>query len=405
MLLKYKYRMKLTIFLTSVFIVAFPINLYSEGISSDATSVYESVQPSLCAITALDPRGEQIGFGSGFIYSKDGKIITNFHVISGATFARVDCGGQNGIVKKIIGYQSGIDLVILQTEIYESTPLTVSKEENFKPGAVVFALGNPYGFQGTITAGLIGGIREFDGVEYIQISADINPGNSGGPIVNQSGEVIGIATMSLTRAQGLNFALPAKFLSNLPAVDLSLEDISTRDQVDMKINSFESTLSFRGLPLGSKCEEILKQGELVGKKSVDIFFKTSGRFLPPSSFSSPKNEVNMNGSNYIIHKLVNQEVAGVYNCKEGIFYSAKYEGIARNNESIIINSIESRYGKPKITTKNILENKTIVWNIKEGQVITYIEDFSTISVLYQDKGLDAFLEKKQQLRVSESGDL
>lgn len=381
---------------------------YSADIMLDATGVYESVRPSLCTVSSLDPFGREIGTGSGFVISKSGNVATNAHVVSGSSAVRVECGNYSGTVSGVINYQSGIDLVILKTDLEGITPLTLSAAEEFKPGTNVFALGNPYGLQGTITSGIIGGFREFNGVNYIQISADINPGNSGGPIVIQSGEVVGIATMGLENAQGLNFALPAYLLEKITESNLTFKDIAKINKHEVLEVKLPAAFSFRELPLGSKCDEISKQGDLITEQ-VASFVKIKGSEETQMTFTSiyGRPKLNSNGVNYIKHKLMNMDVVGVYSCSDGILYSAGYIDIPDDITHKIKESLILKYGKPKLTKanlKNVFYDK-YAWSIGENQSIVLTTMLMDNRVIYTDNKLKNYLEKLQTNKTIKSGDL
>jgi len=320
----------------SVFLVFVLGNIERAGAAPmfDASELYEKLQPSLCAVLALDETGTEIGYGSGFVITKSGDVVTNAHVIAGAVSIKLECNSRIGKALNIARFSPGLDLVVLSSNLSKSSPLNIVSHLDLKPGSLVFALGNPLGFRSTITTGLVSGVRSIDGVDYIQLSADINPGNSGGPIVTQNGEVIGVATMRLEKTQRLSFALPADHIHNLGEVNYSFSEKAIMSDVKVRNNElFISELLFRGLSLGSECEEILS---------------LEGVHLPPSSEEALKlllgsqlgfsdegvwNNISLTGSNSGVTQLLGKKVGVNFECRFGKLVSATYmirENIVNN---------------------------------------------------------------------------
>lgn len=153
--------------------------------------------------------GKPADLGSGSLVSPDGLVITNNHVIEKAQNLAVKCGGQESVAK-VHKRSREPDLALLTTSLKSQDSFVLNQTYNPELiGMEIFVIGNPYGLEGTFSTGIISGLREIDGVRYIQISAPISPGNSGGPVILRDGSVIGIATMGLKMGQNLNFAIPA----------------------------------------------------------------------------------------------------------------------------------------------------------------------------------------------------
>lgn len=208
------------------------------ALSDAQTRLAESVVPSVVSITTakrvrtegqlyLDPvfgrffRGipqERIqnALGSGVVVSKEGHILTNYHVAAEADEIKVQLNDGRVESAYFIGGDQEADIAVLKMDAANVPPLPLGDSNEVKVGQIVFAIGNPYGFHETVTDGIISatGRRQMSdtGREYFQTSAAINPGNSGGPLINLRGEVIGINTWiasSSGGSQGLGFAIPA----------------------------------------------------------------------------------------------------------------------------------------------------------------------------------------------------
>jgi S1-C subfamily serine protease len=157
---------------------------------------------------------QRAGSGSGFIFSSDGLIFTNHHVVSGAEKIMVSLLNENEIEATLVGKDPDTDLAILK--IY-SEGYSVSKlgdAEQLQIGQLVIAIGNPLGYQHTVTTGVVGALgrtlRSQNGMlvdNVIQSDAALNPGNSGGPMINTDGEVVGVNTAIIQGAQGLSFSV------------------------------------------------------------------------------------------------------------------------------------------------------------------------------------------------------
>lgn len=152
--------------------------------------------------------------GSGVIFDPNGFVLTNNHVIGGASEIRVVLGDGRQIPARIVGVDPDTDLAVLQIGGGAHLPVaTLGQSEHLRVGDVVLAIGNPYGIGQTVTSGIVSATGRatlgLDYEDFIQTDASINPGNSGGPLLNILGEVIGINTAIYSQAQGIGFAIPA----------------------------------------------------------------------------------------------------------------------------------------------------------------------------------------------------
>lgn len=162
-----------------------------------------------------ETKRKEHALGSGFIISEDGYIVTNNHVVSKADEITVILkGGKKTYKAKIVGTDPDTDLALLKIDAKEKLPyLTFGNSDEMRPGDWVIAIGNPFGLDHTVTAGIISakgrviGAGPYD--NFLQTDASINPGNSGGPLLNLKGEVIGINTAIVASGQGIGFAIPS----------------------------------------------------------------------------------------------------------------------------------------------------------------------------------------------------
>jgi len=188
-------------------------------------AVYKKALPSVVNITSKSVafnffygQVPQEGQGSGFILDKAGHVLTNFHVIADANRIEVMTSDKHHYKATIVGSDKGHDLALLQINAPNLQPVTLSDSTDLVVGQKVYAIGNPFGLNGTMTRGIISSIRSIRGPEgapiedAIQTDAAINPGNSGGPLLNSRGEVIGINTLIASngaeQSSGIGFAIP-----------------------------------------------------------------------------------------------------------------------------------------------------------------------------------------------------
>jgi hypothetical protein len=174
---------------------------------------------ALLMIRALDANGDTLGLGTGFLVSADGRFVTNYHVIQQAAQLRVkllDGAGYRYVA--LIAADPASDLALMQIPGASRLPaMRVGSDAQMEVGDRVFVMGNPLGMGGTFTDGMVSGKRPLEGVSMLQISAPISSGSSGGPVMNERGEVIGVATMMVMGGQNLNMAVPVRYLAPMLA--------------------------------------------------------------------------------------------------------------------------------------------------------------------------------------------
>ncbi len=200
--------------------------------------VYERDGQGVAFITAQVQQSEPTPFGgggsgtatgSGFLIDEEGHIVTNAHVVDGATEVSVKFGDGDEVEAKVLGADDSTDLAVLEVDAskIDATPLRVGDSDRVKVGDGVIAIGNPYGLDRTVTSGIISALQRqisapngFTISDVLQTDAAINPGNSGGPLLNREGEVIGVNSQIATGGTstgnvGIGFAVPSNTVESV----------------------------------------------------------------------------------------------------------------------------------------------------------------------------------------------
>ncbi len=245
-------------------------------------SLYQNVSPGVVSIQVVSDAGSSLG--SGFVVDEAGHIVTNYHVVEGAT--RVEVNFQSGIkvYGEVVGVDLDSDLAVIQVDVdpEDLVPLTIGDSSQVLVGQTVVAIGNPYGLSGTMTVGIVSArgrtlesIRQtsegnyFTAGDLIQTDATINPGNSGGPLLNLNGEVIGVNRAIQTSGTtftgsavttGIGFAVSSNILS---LVLPSLIRGETYAYPYLGLSFFSSTLSLTDA-------EILGVGQATGAYVLEV---------------------------------------------------------------------------------------------------------------------------------------
>ena len=157
-----------------------------------------------------------LGLGTGFVVRDSGWIVTNLHVIAGADRALITFANTKSFpVLEVLNTSAAHDLALLRIDAKALPVLKLADSEKVRPGDAIVAIGHPLGLEDTVSNGLVSAVRQIGDLTALQISAPIAPGSSGGPLLDEHGEVVGVATAILRGGQNLNLGVPAKYVQLL----------------------------------------------------------------------------------------------------------------------------------------------------------------------------------------------
>lgn len=178
---------------------------------NDIPSIIESIKPSIVVLKLPNE-----GRGSGFFVNDKGLFITNKHTVALDTFVTTKLYNNQEVESIVVYADNDIDFAFCLAGVNESTPLHLADSDSIKEGEPVVAIGHPYGYDFTVSQGIIScKKRAVKGINYIQTDVPINPGNSGGPLINMHGETIGINTWVVGEADNMSFAIPINSIKEI----------------------------------------------------------------------------------------------------------------------------------------------------------------------------------------------
>ncbi|MBV9016691.1 MAG: trypsin-like peptidase domain-containing protein [Alphaproteobacteria bacterium] len=223
--------------------------------SARVAHAFERAGPAVAHIAAIDEQGRSRGIGSGVVFTPDGYLLTNNHVVAGAARLVASMPDGRQIDAKPVGFDPATDLAVLRLAAGGLPSAEFSSSAHLRVGQIVVAIGNPLGFQATVTAGIVSALgrslrspsgRLIDSV--IQTDAPLNPGNSGGPLVDGNGRVVGINTAMIGAAQGICFAI---------GIDTAA-DVAARIMRDGRVRRSRLGIAAQTVPLDPRLARRLK---------------------------------------------------------------------------------------------------------------------------------------------------
>jgi S1-C subfamily serine protease len=235
--------------------------------SARVANAFARVGPAVVHVLAADAEGRPRGQGSGVVFTPDGYALTNSHVVSGAARLRASLTDGQVLDAVLVGDDPGTDTAVLRLAAGGLHHAELGRSASLRVGQLVVAIGNPLGFQCTVTAGIVSALgrtlrapsgRRIESV--IQTDAALNPGNSGGPLVDGGGRVVGINTAMVGPAQGICFAI---------GIDTAI-DVATRLMRDGRVRRSRLGLSGQTVPLDTRLRRRLDLAQASGVLAVQL---------------------------------------------------------------------------------------------------------------------------------------
>jgi hypothetical protein len=202
--------------------------------------IADRATPSVVIVENFNEDGEKAAQGSGYVFSGDGIVITNYHVIRGAKSLNIRVPGSEPYrVDSVLGYEIDHDVAALQVSGSSLPALSTETIEEPKVGDRVVAIGAPLGLESTVSEGIVSALRDAGTMHIIQTTASISPGSSGGPLLNEYGKVIGLTTSTVLNGQSINFVVSARHISELLSrrQPISLAEMLNQTQVSQPLMS------------------------------------------------------------------------------------------------------------------------------------------------------------------------
>lgn len=243
--------------------VAFLLTLFLSGVvvaqsappQKDIPAIAKAANGVIVSIITSDKDGHPVAQGTGFLVSKDGRIVTNYHVIKGASSAVVKLpDGAFYEVDGVMAFDKTRDLAIIKAHGQNFRVVSLGNSDRVQVGEGVVAIGSPLSLESTVSSGIVSGIRNIEdgGGKFLQITAPISPGSSGGPLFNMSGEVIGITTLYLKGGENLNFAIPINDAKRLLLADSKVHDFPVESETAKSTPPEEAVPSSPATPTAAR---------------------------------------------------------------------------------------------------------------------------------------------------------
>ena len=323
------------------------------------------------------PKRGQPSAGSGFILSSDGYIMTNHHVVNGSDDISIITNDQTTYDAELIGSDKRSDLALLKIKAKNLPVVKIASMDNVKLGEWVLAIGSPFGFNQTVTAGIVSGKqRKLAGdnyVPYIQTDVAINPGNSGGPLFNLSGEVIGVNAQIYSRTggfMGVSFAIPSDTVNDV-YYQLKTKGKVSRGWLGVYIQEIDNKLakSFgMAKPKGALVSKVIPDSpaEKAKLQQGDVILKFDGTDIKKSTDLPLVVGQARVGESFKVQIIRNKMVIDIPITLEELPTEDKIASI--DTKKIIVDSVSG------ISVKNLSPNDRNTFQVKSGVLVTDIDE-------------------------------
>jgi len=326
---------------------------------------------------------KEYALGSGVIITKDGYIVTNNHVVSGATKIIVKLHDGRKYTAKLIGTDPKTDIAIIKIDAKNLKPITIADSKKIKVGDVVLAIGNPFGLGETVTHGIISalnrtsiGLNDYE--NFIQTDAAINPGNSGGALVDLKGRLIGINSAIISRSggnNGIGFAIPSNMMKFV-VTSLIEHGKVARGYLGVYISNIDSgKAKLYGIDHGVLINKVQPKSsaQSAGLKPGDIIVEVDGK--PVKNAGELRNEIAFKGPNVTV-------TLKVYRNGKYITLKAKLKPLKNKTEKVedikLLQGLTLKQDSSEVKIQSVTPNSyPAMIGLKEGDVILKIKTIKT----------------------------
>ena len=327
----------------------------------DIPTIVKAAKGAVVSIIVSDKDGHPVAQGSGFVISKDGRIVTNYHVIETGRSAIVKLpDGAFFVVDGVLAFDKGRDVAVIKAHGENFRTVTLGDSDRVQVGAAVVAIGNPLSLESTVSNGIVSGIRniEKEGGTFLQTTAPISPGSSGGPLFSMTGEVIGITTLYLKGGENLNFAIPINDEKRLLLLDSKVHDFP--NEIDPHLTDRDTPSSPGDNPQQSKQFDL--RGDVLGESFLELKFPKDAIYAGVKTISDTEFSTIWRGESTFANRAAQFEMEfrqlapssdRVLNPEKAFLVRLDYQiefGEAANREAVfdaIVDGLTEKYGSPQ----------------------------------------------------------
>jgi V8-like Glu-specific endopeptidase len=327
----------------------------------DIPTIAKAANGAVVSIIMSDDSGHPIAQGSGFVISKDGRILTNYHVIRSGSSAVVKLpDGAFFAVGGVLAFDKTRDIAVIKAHGENFRTVTLGDSDGIQVGEEVVAIGNPLSLESTVSNGIVSGVRtvEEEGGKFLQVTAPISPGSSGGPLFDMAGKVVGITTLYIKGGENLNFAVPINDAKGLILSDSKIQDFP--NELEPHSTGADAPPSAGSSPQQNKRFDL--RGDVLGESFRELKSPKDTIFVGVKKISDAEFSTIWRGKSTFANRAAQfemefREVASssdpVLDPEKAFLVRVEYQvefGEAANRDAIfdaIVDDLTEKYGSPQ----------------------------------------------------------
>jgi hypothetical protein len=344
-----------------LFLTAGAVASQSAPPRKDIPAIAKAANDVVVSIITSDKDGKPVAQGTGFLVSTDGRIVTNYHVIKGASSAIVKLpDGAFYDVDGVVAFDKVRDLAVIKAHGQNFRVVTLGNSDRVQVGEEIVAIGSPLSLESTVSSGIVSGIRTIEGKggKFLQVTAPISPGSSGGPLVNMAGEVVGITTLYIEGGENLNFAIPINDAKRLLLLDSKVHDFP--NEIEPHLTDRDTPSSPGDNPQQSKQFDL--RGDVLGESFLELKFPKDAIYVGVKTISDTEFSTIWRGKSTFANRAAQFEMEfrqvapssdRVLNPEKAFLVGLDYQiefGEAANREAVfdaIVDGLTEKYGSPQ----------------------------------------------------------